>query len=118
MGRGQRAIDVPASAAGRSRALVAGITAALLGVVYVASVYMPYQSSEAQANRERTAASRGMGSGPAPSDLAPGSMWKNITQHRNAAEAAAAASRPPQAGRPQQGDGSGSGSSSSRQGLQ
>jgi hypothetical protein len=101
MSRSQRRIVEPtAGSTARSRAAVAAITVALLGVISYANIYLPYFSPEAQANRERTAAGRvGSAESGRPADLAPGSMWKAMGEHRDAA-AAAAASRTPQAGAP------------------
>ena len=62
-----------------SKLAVVGITGALLGVIWFSQVWVPTKSSEAAYGRERTAA---LG-GEHAADIAPGSVWKNMSKQRD-----------------------------------
>jgi hypothetical protein len=67
----------------RRNGFVLGMGVGLLGVVFYAAVYLPRLSPEAEAARRRTKGMADATGGPQPQrDLAPGSVWKNMTRHR------------------------------------
>lgn len=80
MARGQ----VVGGSSPRSKLIVAGLSAALIGVIGYSQVWVPMYSPEAVAGRERTLAMRRGELAPAGRELPPGSVWKNMAKVRDA----------------------------------